>query len=131
MQNTFLQICCRFLLALPLWVQFAQAKNPCSSQIPQPSFFGDNMVLQGDNPVKFWGTASSMANPSLQFAGKTKTVVADKTCNWPVLIKVEKLGFVTNLKIKSDFCFSNLIIEILGLFIVQKNCDSSTCKFTK
>lgn len=44
--------------------------------------FGDNMVLQRDQPVPVWGWADPGEQITVTFAGQTKKIIADAKGNW-------------------------------------------------
>ena len=51
-----------------------------------PSFFGNSMVLQRDQPVPVWGWADSGDEITVAFAGQTKTVCAATNGAWRVTL---------------------------------------------
>ncbi len=55
-----------------------------SAQIVLPKVITDNMVLQRGKPVAIWGVASAGQKIAVTFAGRTKSVVADKGGYWQV-----------------------------------------------
>ena len=46
--------------------------------------FTDNMVLQRNKPIKFFGTVSVCANVSIDFNGMSRTVCADSNGKWEI-----------------------------------------------
>lgn len=50
--------------------------------IEMPSIFSDNMMLQRNKPVKFWGKAKPNATVKVEFAGQSKSTTADKSGLW-------------------------------------------------
>jgi len=51
-----------------------------------PGIFGDNMVLQRDQPVPVWGWADAGDEVTVTFAGQTKSVAAATNGAWRVLL---------------------------------------------
>ena len=64
------------LLALSAITSFSQA------QIRLPKVFGDNMVLQRQQPIPFWGTATPGQQVTVELAGKRYTTRADVHGKW-------------------------------------------------
>ena len=58
--------------------------NCFPSEPSLPSVFSDHMVLQRDRPVPVWGKADPNTTVTVQFAGQTKTAVADPDGKWRV-----------------------------------------------
>ncbi len=48
--------------------------------------FGDNMVLQRNQPVPVWGKSEAGETISVQFANQTNSATADTAGNWKVLL---------------------------------------------
>ncbi len=46
--------------------------------------FGDNMVLQAQQPIRFWGRAKKNAEVKINFANANATTVADQSGHWKV-----------------------------------------------
>ncbi len=67
------------LLVVPLAILHA-------AEIKISPVFGDHAVLQRDQAVPVWGTADAGANVSVEFAGQTKSAVADGTGRWMVTL---------------------------------------------
>ncbi|MDF7808111.1 sialate O-acetylesterase [Pontiellaceae bacterium B12219] len=55
-------------------------------ELELPSIFADKMVLQRDMPVPVWGTADAGTSITVEFAGQIKTVVADASNHWNVML---------------------------------------------
>lgn len=64
------------LLALSATTSFSQA------QIRLPKVFGDNMVLQRQQPIPFWGNATAGQQVTVELAGKRYTTRADVHGKW-------------------------------------------------
>ena len=55
-----------------------------SANLTLASVFGDNMVLQRDQPLVIWGQALAGEKISVWFAGQTQITTANATGNWQV-----------------------------------------------
>ncbi|MFC1497611.1 sialate O-acetylesterase [Verrucomicrobiota bacterium] len=53
------------------------------------NIFGDHMVLQREIPVPVWGTAEPGEKVTVEFAGQSKSAVADKNGKW--MVKLDAL----------------------------------------
>lgn len=72
---------CLFAIALLNWLGLhAQA------EVRLPQTFGDNMVLQRDQPVPVWGWSGPTDELTVKFAGQTKTTRADGKGLWRVTL---------------------------------------------
>jgi sialate O-acetylesterase len=114
-------ICIAGSLLFPL-LSFEQG---LSNTIKLPGFFGDNMVLQRDKPIKFWGTASPNSIFAIEFAAKKKTVTADEQGNWQVIFPKQKAGGGYELKISGDnsFTYKNIIMGDVWITSGQSNME--------
>lgn len=57
-----------------------------AAELTLPTIFSDHMVLQREQPVPVWGTADAGAQITVEFAGQTKTAVADAEGHWKVVL---------------------------------------------
>ena len=51
--------------------------------------FTDNMILQRESEVPIWGFDTPGSQVTIEFAGQTKTAVADKNGDW--MVKLDPL----------------------------------------
>lgn len=72
-----------------------------SDTLRLPAIFGDNMVLQQQQPVPVWGWSAPGARVTVKFAGQSKSTRADKQGRWMVRLS----------KLKASFTPESLIIE--------------------
>ena len=95
--------------------------------VAMPAFFGDNMVLQRDKSIKFWGTASPGYHFKIEFAETVKAVIADYAGKWNVTFPAKKAGFVTAVNVLCDhsFSFKNVIMGDVWICSGQSNMDFS------
>jgi sialate O-acetylesterase len=71
------------------------------AEVKLPVIFGDNMVLQAQQPVPVWGWAAPGATVTVTFSGQTRTARAEADGRWRV-----KLG-----KLKASFTPQTLVVE--------------------
>ena len=67
-----------FLVALPALV---------SAEVRLASPFTDHMVLQRDQPVPIWGTATPGEKITVKFAGQKKSTVTATDGTWRIVLK--------------------------------------------
>lgn len=69
--------------------------NLTFAKVSLPLLFCDNMVLQQNTEVSFWGKAAPFEKVSLSSSWQTKTysVTADQTGNWQLKIKTNRADF--------------------------------------
>lgn len=101
-----------------------------------PSIFGDGMVLQCDKPVPVWGEADPGTEVTVEFAGQKKTVVADSSNHWKIILdpmpafsKPRKMTVFSNSN-NPIIQYSNLLVGEVWILAGQsnmgwplKNCD--------
>lgn len=71
-------------IGLRLGLVFLAAQSVALAALQLASPFGDHMVLQRDQPVPVWGTATPSEKIVVEFAGKKETVTADTRGSWRV-----------------------------------------------
>lgn len=57
-----------------------------------PAIFGDSMVLQRDQPLRIWGTASAGETITVSLHGQKRTAITNAKGNWQVVLAPEKAG---------------------------------------
>ncbi len=67
-------------------VAFAVGAFGAQGELTLAPLFGDNMVLQRDQPLPVWGKAAAGEKISVRFASHTKTATADSSGNWKVVL---------------------------------------------
>ncbi|CAG4991588.1 hypothetical protein DYBT9275_00785 [Dyadobacter sp. CECT 9275] len=104
-----------------LLLQYTWAEN----RITLPYFFSDNMVLQRQKPIKFWGNALPGSTFSASFGGESKKVKTQPTGKWAVTFSAKEAGGPYELKIDSDSSFSlkNILIGDVWLCSGQSNME--------
>jgi sialate O-acetylesterase len=79
---------------LAILVVFVITSANLVAQIKLPAIFGDNMVLQQQTDVAFWGNATANSNVSVKTSwnGKSYSAHADKDGNWKVKVATPSAG---------------------------------------
>lgn len=73
----------RTILAFAAALAFTGAETASAQQaLRLPNIFGDDMVLQRDQPLHFWGQAKPGENVRIRFAPRDLTVRADAEGRW-------------------------------------------------
>lgn len=87
--------------------------------------YSDNMVLQRQKPIKFFGTANTKAVFELTFAGKTQKVNTTNEGAWEAVFPAMEAGGPYQLKINSDssFTLKNILIGDVWLCSGQSNME--------
>jgi len=95
------------------------------NHIKMPYFFSDNMVLQRQKTIQFWGTANSNTSFSVEFGGEKKKVKAEANGKWKIAFPAKEAGGPYELKIDSDssFSFKNILIGDVWLCSGQSNME--------
>lgn len=96
-----------------------------------PHLFGDNMVIQRDQPIKVWGTANQSETIDVFFTGgginQNIKAKADKNGNWHVLLKpVSDYSntYTLTVKGKNDiFNYKNVLVGDVWLSSGQSNME--------
>jgi sialate O-acetylesterase len=95
------------------------------SGIKLPYFFGDNMVLQRQKPIQFWGIANPKTTFTIEFSSEKKKVKAGADGKWEISFPAKEAGGTYELKIISDssFSFKNILIGDVWLCSGQSNME--------
>lgn len=90
-----------------------------------PYFFSDNMVLQRQKPIQFWGTAAPKSGFTVAFAGEKKKVRTDAAGKWKAVFAAREAGGPYTMHIDSDSSFSyhNILIGDVWLCSGQSNME--------
>lgn len=62
-----------------------------NAAVTLPHVFGDNMVLQQQQPVPVWGWAAPGEKVTVEFAGQKRSAKADKSGRWEVRLRLPVL----------------------------------------
>jgi sialate O-acetylesterase len=89
--------------------------------------FGDNMVLQRDQPVPVWGTADKGEEVTVKIAGQTLTAKADDEGRWKVTLEKLSLGEPLEMTIKGsagdEIKLSNILVGEVWVCSGQSNME--------
>jgi sialate O-acetylesterase len=90
-----------------------------------PYFFSDNMVLQRQKPIRFWGTASPKSAFNIEFAGEKKKIKTEASGKWEASFPAREAGGPYELKVDSDssFSYKNILIGDVWLCSGQSNME--------
>jgi sialate O-acetylesterase len=93
--------------------------------IKMPWFFSDNMVLQRQKPIQFWGTAAPKSSFTIDFNGEKKKVKTEASGNWKVTFSAREAGGPYEINVVSDssFSFKNVMIGDVWLCSGQSNME--------
>jgi sialate O-acetylesterase len=72
------------IAAFSLCLSLLAAVGPCSADVRLPHIFGNQMVLQRDLPVRFWGTAEPGEKVSVTVDKNQASTTADSKGKWHV-----------------------------------------------
>lgn len=95
------------------------------SDINLPCFFGDNMVLQRQKPIKVWGTAVSQKIFTIQFRGERQKVKPDVSGKWEAVFKPAEAGGPYEMAFSGDssFTLKNILIGDVWFCSGQSNME--------
>lgn len=62
------------------------ALHTAAAEVRMPRFFSDNMVLQREQPIRLWGTASKGERITVSFGGSSAVVRADRSGRWEAML---------------------------------------------
>lgn len=97
-----------------------------SAKVKLASVFTENMVIQQNKPIKFYGTADPGEHIEIRFLNKTKKVRADISGNWSVAFPSQSFGGPYSLKVKgklNDIQYDNILIGDVWLCSGQSNME--------
>jgi sialate O-acetylesterase len=112
-----------FLIAASVISNFAIA------QVRLPKVFSDHMVLQRQQPIPFWGTATAGKQVTVKIAGKRYRTAADKDGKWKLQTASMKPGGPHNVSIYEDsdtlkaITFKNVLIGDVWFASGQSNME--------
>ncbi len=92
--------------------------------LSMPSFFSDNMVLQRQQPIYFYGKANASTRVEINFNLQKRKTVADENGNWKFLFPALHSGGPYKVEIKNglrDINFKNILIGDVWLCSGQSN----------
>ncbi len=112
------RMCVGLVLAVALLASAAAA------DVRLPNVLASNMVLQRNMPVPIWGSAEPGEKVTVTFAGQTKTVAADKSGKWKVML--DKLAADSKpadltVKGKNEIVLKNVLVGEVWVASGQSN----------
>ncbi len=107
------------VLTLALFSVAAQAT------IRLPKILSDNMILQRNKPITFWGWADANEKVTVQFRQQTKSVKADQSGKWTVTLAAEAAGGPDQVvfKGKNTITLSDVLIGEVWVCSGQSNME--------
>jgi sialate O-acetylesterase len=119
------------LKTLALFTAFTLAHTVSADEtnttLKLPAIFGNNMVLQQQQPVHIWGWAAPGANVSVEFAGQTKSTRANDQGRWSVkLSKLKASSEPQSLVVEESGTtkvFTNILVGEVWLCSGQSNME--------
>jgi beta-glucosidase-like glycosyl hydrolase len=91
-----------------------------------PGIFGENMVLQQNEPVRIWGWADRNEKVTVHFAGKTVKAAVQKDGTWEVMLAPLPFGGPYSLEVTgnhSTTVLNNILIGEVWLCSGQSNME--------
>lgn len=98
------------------------------SDVKLPRIFGNNMVLQQQKPILFFGTAAVGEKVTVELLGKSGTSVADASGNWRIELPAMKAdGKPFNVKVtgKNTIELKNVVLGEVWICSGQSNMEWS------
>ena len=118
------------------WAAIIGTCLSCSAlaEVKPAAVFGNHMVLQRGMPVPVWGTAAAGEEVTVEFAGQTKTVTADKDGNWRVTLDPMKASTepramtITSTTNHEPLTISGVLVGEVWLGSGQSNMQWDLCR---
>ncbi len=90
-----------------------------------PGFFGDNMVLQRNQPIPVWGRADAGESINIRFNKQRVDVKADGDGKWMIKLNAEKAGgtFQLTVKGKNTITLKNILVGEVWICSGQSNME--------
>lgn len=94
-----------------------------SAQVRLPKLISDNMVLQRDQPLHFWGWAGRGEKVQIAFAGQSVGVTADTAGNWSAILKPVKAGgpYIIHITASNQLEVKNVLVGDVWFCSGQSN----------
>lgn len=118
---------CRSSLVVLLWLSVATAL-PAVAEVRLPRLLDDGAVLQRDKPLRIWGWADEGEEIQVEFAGQTRTTLAQAregqpAAYWEVIFPAQKAGGPHSLHVKgtNSLTRKNLLVGDLWVAAGEAN----------
>lgn len=113
------------------YILFIASFTSVSAKIWLPSMFTDNMVLQQNSEIAFWGTADVGEKITVSLLDKTATTTANENGKW--LIKLAPLKATSSpqtitIQGKNTITINNVLIGEVWVCSGQSNMDMTVAK---
>lgn len=98
----------------------------CFANVRLPKIFGDNMVLQRNKQIPVWGWADAGEKVTIQFnKQEEKTVKADASGKWMIMLEPEKAGGPYTLTVKGNntVTYNNVLVGEVWVCSGQSNME--------
>lgn len=114
----------KVFIAIILFALFSCA-IVAQSSIHLPCFFGDNMVVQRQKPIKIWGTSDSQKPFFIEFRGETQKVRPSLSGNWQAQFKPAEAGgpYEMTFIAERSFSLKNILIGDVWFCSGQSNME--------
>jgi sialate O-acetylesterase len=111
--------------ALLFTLSFAATCAKASNIVRLSGLFGDDMVLQRQKAIRFYGTAAAKAVFDIEFAGKKQKVNATGNGKWEITFPAMEAGGPYKLRVTSDssFTLKNILIGDVWVCSGQSNME--------
>jgi sialate O-acetylesterase len=98
---------------------------PASAQVKLPKVFSDNMVLQRDQPVPFWGTDKPGTEVTVKIGSNEAKAKADADGKWMVKLPALKAGGPLEVTVNGSTAvtFKNVLVGEVWLCSGQSNME--------
>jgi sialate O-acetylesterase len=95
------------------------------ANIRLPKIFGDNMVMQRDQPLYIWGWADPKEKITVCFHNQSKKVTADRSGKWKITLNPEVSGGPYELIVtgKNNITISNVLVGDVWVCSGQSNME--------
>lgn len=97
------------------------------AQLSLPPFFGDDMVLQRNRPIHFWGKGQPHSTVVLKLGNTTRETTVEKDSTWSLYLKRHQASsapmdlLIVNVEERIEF--SNILVGDVWLCIGQSNME--------
>ena len=102
-----------------------------TAQVKLPAIFADNMVLQCNKPVNFWGTAAPGQMVTISFNKQKKQVKTDTLGNWKLVLNAMQPSFIPQQLIVTagnSITLKNILVGEVWICSGQSNMDMTVAK---
>ena len=103
--------------------------SPARAELALPHIFGDNMVLQREKPLRFWGRADAGEKVTVRFADRAGTAVARPDGSWDLeLAAMEASGEPRTLTVSgktNTLAFRNVLVGDVWVLGGQSNMEDA------